>query len=404
MKNKATVVEVKIQKLVSMTILYLFFFAALIINFTPFMDSQNALMDFGSFYASGLKSQNGENPYDPNSEFIFDINFSRVGAGGKMMNLNPPISVVFFRALSYFDPHQSLIIWQIASVILYAGAVITLARYYRKNITPTKIIWAFTLAGFWHTVVLGQIYSVLLLLTALGWILLQKRKYAWAGLAIGLVVAIKPNFVIWPIFLLASGYYVTFLAAAVCGLIVSAIPIIFYGTKIYSQWLEASTLRIETLMMPGNNSIVGLTSRFQNMNLGIILSVVAVAALLIVSTSKKSNNLESSERISALGILASLLASPISWTGYTILLLPVFFSRRKWTFPVIISAAILSIPFAIVLQLFQTSFINFVLFGWLYGWAILLLLGSLFGFGRYKGHDDEDHPDELIHLEQETIR
>ena len=377
MKNKATVVEVKIQKLDSMTILYLFFFAALIINFTPFMDSQNALMDFGSFYASGLKSQNGENPYDPNSEFIFDINFSRVGAGGKMMNLNPPISVVFFRALSYFDPHQTLIIWQIASVILYAGAVIMLARYYKQNITLTKIIWAFTLAGFWHTVVLGQIYSVLLLLTALGWILLQKRKYVWAGLAIGLVVAIKPNFGIWPIFLLASGYYVTFLAAAVCGLIVSAIPIIFYGTKIYSQWLEASTLRIETLMMPGNNSIVGLTSRFQNMNLGIILSVVAVVALLIISISKKSNDLESSERISALGIMASLLASPISWTGYTILLLPVFFSRRKWTFPVIISAAILSIPFAIVLQLFQTSFINFVLFGWLYGWAILLLLGDV---------------------------
>ena len=85
-------------------------------------------------------------------------------------------------------------------------------------------------------------------------------------------------------------------------------------------------------------------------------------------------------------------------------MLPVFFSLKKWTIPVTISAAILSIPFAIVLQLFQTSFINFVLFGWLYGWAILLLLGSLFGFGRYKGHDDEDHPDELIHLEQETIR
>ena len=404
MKTNTAGYQVKIQKVVSLTILYLFFFAALIINLTPFMDSQNALMDFGSFYASGLKAQNGENPYDPNSEYIFDINFSHVGAGGKMMNLNPPISVVFFRALSYFDPHQSLIIWQIASVILYAGAVIMLARYYKQNISLTKIIWAFTLAGFWHTIVLGQIYIILLLLTTLGWILLQKRKYVWAGLAIGLVVAIKPNFVIWPIFLLASGYYVTFLAAAVCSLMVSAIPIIFYGTKIYSQWLEASTLRIETLMMPGNNSIVGLTSRFQNMNLGIILSVVAVVALLIISISKKSNDLESSERISALGIMASLLASPISWTGYTILLLPVFFSRRKWTFPVIISAAILSIPFAIVLQLFQTSFINFVLFGWLYGWAILLLLGSLFGFGRYKGHDDEYHPDELIHLEQETIR
>ncbi len=367
------------------------------------MDSQDALMDFGSFYAAGLKAQNGENPYDPNSEYIFDINFSRVGAGGKMMNLNPPISVVIFRALSYFDPHRSLIIWQIVSAVLYASVVIMLGWYYKQNIAPTKIIWAFTLAGFWHTIVLGQIYSLLLLFTALGWLFLQRGKYVPAGIVIGLVVAIKPNFVIWPIFLLASGYYITFLAAAVSGLIISAIPIIFYGTNIYSQWLEASSLRLETLIMPGNNSIVGLTARFQNMNIGILLSVIAVAALLILSKSKTPNTPGSSERISALGILASLLASPISWTGYTILLLPIFFSLKKWTFPVMISAALLSIPFVIVLQFFQTSFVNFVLFGWLYGWAILLLLGSLLGLSRQKNHDDEDHPDELIHLKQEAV-
>ena len=156
--------------------------------------------------------------------------------------------------------------------------------------------------------------------------------------------------------------------------------------------------------MPGNNSIVGLTSRFQNINIGIALSILAVAALLIFSKWKTSNDRGSFEQVSAFGILASLLASPISWTGYTILMLPVFFSLKKWTIPVKISAAILSIPFAIVLQVFQTSFVNFVLFGWLYGWAILLLLMGLPGFGRGKNHDDEDQPDELIHLQQETIR
>lgn len=377
MKNNTLVSKVKIRNVVSLTILYLFFIAILMINFTPFIDGQDALMDFGSFYASGLKAEKGENPYDPNSEYIFDINFSRVGAGGKMMNLNPPISVIAFRTLSHFDPNRSLIIWQVVSAILYASAVIMLGWYYRQNITSTKIIWAFTLAGFWHTLVLGQIYSLLLLFTALGWIFLQKGKYIQAGIAIGLVVAIKPNFAIWPIFLLASGYYVTFITATISGLVVSAIPIFFYGTKIYSQWMEASSLRLETLIMPGNNSIVGLMARFQNLNIGIALSVIAVVALLIFSKLKTSNNMEHSERISALGILASILASPISWTGYTILLLPVFFSLKKWTFPATISAAILSIPFAIVLQLFQTSFVNFVLFGWLYGWAILILLGEV---------------------------
>lgn len=154
----------------------LFFIMAITINILPFLDGKNDLMDFGSFYASGLKIQSGENPYDPNSEYIFEINFSRVGAGGKMMNLNPPISVVLFRPLARFDPHQTLVIWQVISAILYAGSIILLGTTYKQNVRPAIFLWAFTLAGFWHTLVLGQIYVVLLLFTALGLILLKERS------------------------------------------------------------------------------------------------------------------------------------------------------------------------------------------------------------------------------------
>jgi hypothetical protein len=355
----------------------LFFIMAITINILPFLDGKNDLMDFGSFYASGLKIQNGENPYDPNSEYIFEINFSRVGAGGKMMNLNPPISVIIFEFMSRFDPHQSLIIWQVTSAILYAGIIFLLATTYKQNVRPAIFLWAFTLAGFWHTLVLGQIYILLLLFTVLGWIFLQRGKYIPAGIAIGLVVAIKPNFILWPIFLLFSGYYVTFFVSVLSSLIVSLIPVIFYGTRIYAQWLEASALHFETMIMPGNNSILGLTTRFSSISTGMVISVILVLILLVFSKRKSSNNMEKTEYVSALGIIASLLASPISWTGYTILLLPIYFSLKKWTVPAMVSAAILSIPFAVVLQLFQSSFVNFVLFGWLYGWGILLLLGDV---------------------------
>ena len=362
----------------AVTILVLFLcVAALLINLVPFFDNDNSLMDFGSFYASGLKANRGENPYDPNSEYIFDINFSRVGAGGKMMNLNPPISVVLFRFLPQFDPNQTLIIWQVTCAILYAGIVFTLARRYRPNITPAKLTWAFTLAGFWHTIVLGQIYIVLLLFTALGWIFLQKKQYVAAGIAIGLVAGIKPNFMIWSLFLLLAGYSITFVTAVASSLLVSVFPLLIYGTRIYAQWLEASALHPETIIMPGNNSILGLTTRFGGMSLGIILSVIVVISLLILSRLRTTTEMEHPEYVSALGILASLLASPISWTGYTILLLPIYFSFKKWTIPVIISAVILAIPFQIVLQLFQDSFANFVFWGWLYGWGLILLLAGV---------------------------
>ena len=367
----------QLKEQASVVMACLFFIVLITINILPFLDGKNDLMDFGSFYASGLKIRNGENPYDPNSEYIFEINFSRVGAGGKMMNLNPPISVIIFEFMSRFDPHQSLIIWQVTSAILYAGIIFLLATTYKQNVRPAIFLWAFTLAGFWHTLVLGQIYILLLLFTVLGWIFLQRGKYVPAGIAIGLVVAIKPNFILWPIFLLFSGYYVTFFISVLSSLIVSLIPVIFYGTRIYAQWLEASALHPETMIMPGNNSILGLTARFDSISTGIVISVILVLILLVLSKRKIHNDMEKSEHISALGIIASLLASPISWTGYTILLLPIFFSLKKWTVPAMVSAAILSIPFAVVLQLFQSSFVNFVLFGWLYGWGILLLLGDV---------------------------
>jgi Glycosyltransferase family 87 len=359
---------------VGLVFVHLFFLLTVLINLTPFLDSQNALMDFGSFYASGLKLQNGENPYDPNSEYIFEIDFSRVGAGGKMVNLNPPISVMLFEVLSRFDPYRSLVIWQIASALIYIGSIFLLVSTYKQNISATKFIWAFTLAGFWHTIVLGQVYAVLLLFCVLGWVSLRRGQYILAGIAIGLLIAIKPNFIIWPVFLLISGYSLTFAISLLSGLIVSLIPLAFYGTKIYTQWLEASSLRLETLTMPGNNSLLGLSARFHSISLGIVISVILVIGLFVLSRLKSARDMERSEYLSALGIIASLLASPISWTGYTILLLPIYFNLKKWTVPTIASAAILSIPFAIVLQLFQNSFSNFVIFGWLYGWGILLLL------------------------------
>ena len=359
--------------------LYLIFVAIIGISSFPLWDGDNKLMDFGSFYASGLKAQNGENPYDQNSEYIFEIVFPEVGAGGLMMNLNPPISVIVFRFLADLNPYRALFTWQIMSAALYAISIVLLAVSYKQNMTPALIVWAFTLAGFWHTLVLGQVYALLLAFTVIGWVFLQNKKFTLAGIAIGLLIAIKPNFAVWSVFLLVSGYYVTFLVSAITSLLISLLPVILYGTGIYQQWLEASTLYPETLIMPGNTSILGLTTRFEAaISVGIAISVVLVIVLLGLSRRiNASIKLEAFERVSALGIIASLLASPLSWTGYTILLLPIFFSLKHWTASAFISAAILSVPFGFVLQLFQTSFANFILFGWLYGWASLFMVGDV---------------------------
>jgi alpha-1,2-mannosyltransferase len=332
-------------------------------------------LDFASFYASGLQIRNGQNPYSPDAEYVWKFNFPRVGAGGKMINLNPPITAMIFGYISRFDPDEALKIWRAVSATLYTGLIFVLAAVNKRNITPVIFIWSFTLVGFWQTLTLGQIYVFLLLFIVLGWVFLQRRKYTLAGMAIGLVIAIKPNFIIWPIFLVVAGYSVTFLTSVLSSLLISSIPLLFHGIQIYKQWLEVWSLHIETLILPGNSSILGLTARFHQITAGILISMILVCTLLYFSKQKTSGSMEYSEQVSALGIIAAILASPISWVGYTIFLLPIFFSLNKWTYPVILSAAILSIPFGFILKLWQTSFFNLVIFGWFYGWGILFLLG-----------------------------
>ena len=93
----------KVKNIVWLSLGLLFFILVILINLLPFYDGKNDLMDFGSFYASGLKLSQNDNPYDASSDYILEILFPKVGAGGKMVNLNPPISLLFcqcFQVLS----------------------------------------------------------------------------------------------------------------------------------------------------------------------------------------------------------------------------------------------------------------------------------------------------------------
>ncbi len=377
MKDEVPSVRNTAQRIAGLPFLYFILIVFISIGAFPLLDNNIELFDFGSFYASGLKAQKGENPYDPNSEYIFEIVFQRVGAGGKMMNLNPPISVILFRPLANFDPFRTIVVWQIVAATFYLSSVFLLGAGYRHNVSLLLLLWSFSLAGFWHTLGLGQVYTFLLLLTSIGWVLHRSGKVILAGISIGLVVAIKPNFAVWLLFLWVWGYRHTVVASSITFLVVSMLPLMTYGVEIYRQWLEASQPAMETLIMPGNNSMVGLTARFGSAEVGIVISLLLVAGLLLLVRSRKAQEKKSFEEASALGIIASLLASPISWTGYTIMLLPIFFSLKEWSPRSLASAAVLTIPFGFVLRLFQASHFGFVVFGWLYGWAILLLLWEL---------------------------
>ena len=377
-------VNLGISVLIIGVLLYIYSINAIFVGTTL-----GELHDFGSFIAAGRLAQAGENPYSSDAPLVFNVTFKGISLSGDAPNLNPPISVVLFEQIANNEPFVLINTWRIVSVLLFVASIFILQRAYSKTGTPAilRIAWAAALAGFWHTIQLGQLYCFLLLLAVLTFVFLRNRKDIPAGIMLGLLIALKPNFVFWAFALLAARRWKVFLAAGFTGLGVSLIPVIAKGFSIYVQWLEASQLFTPVLLLfPGNNSFQGLTARIGQPQVGIILGLLLSLAVLWHIYKHKPVD----SAVNALGVTISLLISPIAWTGYTLLLLPVFFELKKWDWKYYLSAAIFAVPVVHVLDNFKTSTAGFTLFGWFYGWGLLILLCAIvFSPNTFKGKKEE---------------
>lgn len=334
------------------------------------------LHDFGSFIAAGQLAQAGENPYSSNSPLVFNVTFKGISLSGDAPNLNPPISVLVFKQIANIDPFISINTWRVISILLFAASVLILQHAYKKTGSSSvlRIAWAIALAGFWHTIQLGQLYCFLLLLTVLTYVFLKNKKDIPAGIMLGLLIAFKPNFIFWAFALLAARRWKVFLSAGFAGLLVSLIPVFTNGFEIYTQWLEASEFFTPVLLLfPGNNSFQGLTARIGQPQIGIMLG--AFLSLAVLWHIYKHRPVDSA--VNAFGVTISLLISPIAWTGYTLLLLPVFFELNKWNWKYYLCAVIFAVPVVHVLDNFKTSIAGFILYGWFYGWGLLVLLCAI---------------------------
>ena len=344
-----------------------------IINVYFVLSTLGYLFDFGSFIAAGQLANAGQNPYANDSPLILSVKFTGNGQSGVAPNLNPPISVLIFQRIATIPPSTSITIWRIATILFYSGGLFALQRTHPVRISQSlfRLFWAISLAGFWHAIQLGQIYTLAFLFTIGAWLFFNQNRPIVGGMLLGVLIAIKPNFVFWAVLLGIAGNWRAFLSAGLTAAGISLIPLMTNGIKIYVQWLEATSIFTpDLLLFPGNSSFQSLMARFGSPETGI-----AMGALLVCYVAwHVFKTRPTMTKINALGIIVSLLISPIAWTGYTLLALPIFFENQKWSWKLYLAAILFAVPFVFPLQLFQTSFINFIVFGWFYGWGLLALL------------------------------
>jgi biotin transporter BioY len=107
-------------------------------------------------------------------------------------------------------------------------------------------------------------------------------------------------------------------------------------------------------------------------SLGLILGFLLLAGLAAWALWRRPDVLT----VSAMALLASLLASPLGWIHYTLFLLPVIASR--WHRPAMrVVALLLVVPVPFIIdQLAKPAWIQLTL-GSVYGWALVLCLAIL---------------------------
>jgi hypothetical protein len=329
----------------------------------------HGLWDFGSFVASARAAREGLNPY---GVYPLTMHVVLPGFDSYNPNLNPPISALLFRAFDLADPQASLRVWWGVSVACYVAAVLLLVGRYGLRRGALLALPALALAGFSDTLFLGQIYLPLVLAAVGAWLLLERGEGMLAGVLIGLVVAMKPNFLVWPVLLLLSRHYRPALVAFGVAAAVSAIPLLAIGPEVYRQWLELIASDRERATFLTNASLTGLAARAGVSVIGLALSLALLAALAAWALARRPDAL----RVSAFALLASVFASPIGWIHYTLFLLPVFV--RGWESRAIRAVALLlMVPVPFVVDQLGTSTANQLTVGSVYGWALVLCLVAL---------------------------
>jgi hypothetical protein len=169
---------------------------------------------------------------------------------------------------------------------------------------------------------------------------LRNRQWVLAGILLGIVIAIKPNYALISLILLAAGHGRPAAASIITTGAISLVPLFIDGPSIYFHWLHMTT-EFEGYAWTSNASLVSVGERIDFAAAGQLAAMALGLGSVVLARGARPAALNAM----ALGLMTVILVGPVSWAGYTLLLLPFLFSMRwdAWTWTAVL---ILATPFA----------------------------------------------------------
>ncbi len=282
----------------------------------PSTDTARMHVDFETFRASAVALLQGADVYD---------------AGAVLRNLNPPVLAALFTPLGLLDPVVGYRILVGVTALIAVGCVLATTRElgigrWWGGAALLALLASSPLHG---TILLGQIYGLLLLGVTAGWIAERRGHPRLAAVLYGVTVAVKPSLA--PLLLLPAVQrrWPEFRAGVLAAAAATVAGLAAAGVASGPHWLRMVLVE-PVATSPDNASLPGLALRW-----GLPSAVgTVVGGLLVVGTlawfgvRTRRYGADAARGTDPAGtapwavLAAGLLAAPISWHNYFILLWP----------------------------------------------------------------------------------
>jgi alpha-1,2-mannosyltransferase len=278
------------------------------------------------------------------------------GTGAPGVSLNPPAWALIFSPFVPLKPIVGFRVFLIIALLAMIGCLAWMVDELRLQAGWTAVGVAALLlsAPLQETLGIGQIYTLLALGIASAWILRQRGSFLAAGVCLGLVAVLKPSLLpvlLWPALLREWRMLV---AAIGAGSAVTLVGVVAAGpgatleyARVLSEhrpdgsWDNASLLAAAARLFTHNDFARPLAEVPWALPASFALGLVVLGITAAKVWRDPGWGLDWG--LWAL-IAASLLASPVSWRGYFLLIAPgilLLFARGRYPAALLLSSLLL---------------------------------------------------------------
>lgn len=295
--------------------------------------------DFDTFWRSAVALVEGRDVY--------------LDTGAYLVNLNPPVFTALVAPYGLLDFWAAYRLFTLVSVLLMVASLLLVAVELRLPTTPAAAVLTAVLLSspMLATVGLGQMYPMLTAGLVAAWLLERRGQPALSGVAIGLVVALKPTLAPLLLVPLARRHWETVAGGVVAGALATIVGWVATGATSLPTWLGlAWTHPVQAFW--DNASLVGAFTRLTSATewgrplfeaaggptVGVLCGAVLIAVTTWTVHRSSGGGLDTALWAMA---AASLLASPIAWHNYLLVLAPgllVLASAGRWPIAALLAA------------------------------------------------------------------